>query len=159
MAQVIRTGQVPIIAHRSQGVDLDKGGGKLRVLHMLDPYWSNWLADKYELHSLGTPLEDWEHGFWRGRRREEAILVPIVAGARLEEKEISYFESLHDMANAFASTSKPAFARTITQEVEAAHHHFFISRMINASVTLGTADGKESSSLRRFNLKPDGGKL
>ena len=83
-------------------------------------------------------------GFFRHKRREEAILVCEMAGYEPASEGLSTFDTLHDATNAFASTTPAAYAETISLHAaneEHPMHDLFLQRQRNASVDIEAADG------------------
>ena len=71
------------------------------------PIWfKQWESKQESAH--------WEHGFFRHKRREEAIIVCEQAGHEAAQEGIGTIDTLHDAANAFASTTPTAYADTIS---------------------------------------------
>ena len=80
LAQTIATCQTPLHAHHSQGADVAKSSGKLRFLHVLCPFWTQVYSIWFKQWESKQESAHWEHGFFRHKRREEAIIVCEQAG-------------------------------------------------------------------------------
>ena len=86
----------------------------------------------------------WEHGFFRHKRREHAILVCEMAGYDVASEGLSTFDTLHDATNAFESTTPAAYAETISLHAaneEHPMHDLFLQRQRIACVDIEAADG------------------
>ena len=113
LAQTISTRQAPLIAHRSRGADIAKPNGKLWLLHILCPFWTQVYSAWFQQWGNKQEAVYWEHGFFRHKRRDEAILVCEIVGDEARREGRSTMDTLHDATNAFASTLTQAYAQTI----------------------------------------------
>ncbi len=80
METLYYTGYASAAGHRSWGHNLAKNNEKegvqgQRLIHLLDPFWACWLRIKHHEGTWEQGIPAWAHGFERGRRREDAILV------------------------------------------------------------------------------------
>ena len=144
LAQTISTRQAPLIAHRSRGADIAKPNGKLRLLHILCPFWTQVYSAWFQQWGSRQEAVYWEHGFFRHKWREEALLVCEIAGDEARREGRCTLDTLHDATNAFASTLLPAYAQTINLHAAPTEHHFhdlFLQRQRDACVDVPAADG------------------
>ena len=103
--QIRRRATVPQQWHRSMAWLIPKPNGAAgikgqRMIHVFDPVGSRWLAVQYD--RINPEPAYWEHGGWRGRCREEAIITQTMASWRLRRAKRSFAVSFYDATNAFA---------------------------------------------------------
>ncbi len=141
--QVRVVGNIPFVAHRSQAADVAKANGKLRILPVLDSTWATWYTVRYDEIALASPPLNFEHGYYMGRRREDAIAVPCIVTERLTAEEISHAWPHHDMTNSFACTTNEAHDAFL-QDLNADEFlfSFFQQRSKNSTVLLQATDGE-----------------
>eukprot|EP00959_Pyramimonas_sp_CCMP1952_P101810 2129761-Pyramimonas_sp.AAC.1 len=60
------------------------------------------------MHTQGVRWPAELHGFLPRRRREDAIAMQLCMGFRYRTQRIPHLNTLHDMTNAFASTTARA---------------------------------------------------
>ena len=101
-----RTGQTPLIWHRSQGVAIAKHNGKKgaqgsRLVHVLDPMGKAFYAKK---HKQPPPSHN-DTGFAAHRRREYATLCQNCTNYKLVRAKRNFVNNNHDCTNAFCCTS------------------------------------------------------
>jgi hypothetical protein len=105
--QIRRRATTPQHWHHSMAWLIPKPNGAAgikgqRMIHVFDPVGSRWLAAQYDRVQPSPTY--WEHGGWRGRSREEAIITQTMATWRLRQAKRSFGASFYDATNAFACT-------------------------------------------------------
>ena len=116
MVQIRRTVRTPVDWHRSKAFLQSKnntaGGIRgQRVIHCFDHAGAAWYSAQLKEHPP-NPMY-WEHGGWRGRSREEAIIVQNQSQWRLAQAGRSHVLSLYDAANAFGCTKKESLDKLV----------------------------------------------
>ena len=88
-----------------------KGCAAVRLINLLDPVGKMFFSFLW-----GRSREERRHGsygFYKGRRREQAILVQNVLTWKLRTLKAGYVIALHDVSNAFPSPSHDCLDETI----------------------------------------------
>ena len=158
LAQTIATKQAPLIAHRSKGADVAKTNGKLRLLHVLCPFWTQVYSVWFKAWENSQQPLHWEHGFFRHKRREEAIMICEMAGEETKHTGLSAVDALHDATNAFASTTTTAYQETIHRHAapyDHPYHDLFLQMQRNACVDIQDANGHVQLRPTMGNLMGD----
>ena len=83
-----------------------------------------------------------DHVFFRGRRKEGALMIQLNASWRLKRLGWSHILSNKDMTNAFASSTWPALREANKVLLEEEDQILGAQRFEEATVDLETADGK-----------------
>ena len=83
-----------------------------------------------------------DHGFFRGRRKEGALMIQLNASWRLKRLGWSHILSNKDMTNAFASSNWQALREANKTLLEEEDQIIGAQRFEEATVDLETADGK-----------------
>lgn len=81
------------------------------------------------------------HGFVAFRRREDAIASQIIMSQRLDKIKTSYFNILHDVANAFGSTSQPALLSAYKLMLKEQDFIYYEQRLANTVAEIRSPDG------------------
>ena len=100
-----RTGQTPLVWHKSRGVAIGKHNGKKgakgsRLIHVLDPMGKAFFTKKHK----PTKFTDNDTGFAPHRRREYAILCQNCTNFKLTRAKRNFINNNHDCTNAFCCT-------------------------------------------------------
>ena len=122
---------------------MQKNNGKLRLLHVLCPFWTQVYSVWFKAWENSQQPLHWEHGFFRLKRREEAIMICEMAGEETKHTGLSTMDALHDATNAFASTTATAFQETIHKHaapMDHPYHDLFLQRQRNACVDIQAAN-------------------
>ena len=116
----------------------------MRLIHLLDPFWSCWFRAKYHEGKWEHGVPPWAHGFERGRRREDAILVAQLLPWRLTKAGHSHCRLYFDMANAFARTRQTRLKEATQKVVPNVYTGFCEQRHTNSIVTIGVGDQEKN---------------
>eukprot|EP00959_Pyramimonas_sp_CCMP1952_P253758 5301397-Pyramimonas_sp.AAC.1 len=99
--QIRSTNRTPIQWHHSYGAQLRKsaapGPKGRRTVHVMDAMGKAYYHDMFYI-----PHTVFEHGFVKGKRREDAIFVNQITGWRLRPAGHCFAISYKDLSNAFA---------------------------------------------------------
>ena len=101
-----RTGQTPLVWHRSQGLAISKhinkkGADGSRLIHVLDPMGKAFFSKKH----AKTQFTHNDTGFAAHRRREYATLCQNCTNFKLTRAKRNFINNNHDCTNAFCCTS------------------------------------------------------
>ena len=104
-----RTGQTPLVWHRSQGSAINKHNNKKgaegsRLIHVLDPMGKAFYSKKH----AKTHFTHNDTGFAAHRRREYATLCQNCTNFKLTRAKRNFINNNHDCTNAFCCTSHEA---------------------------------------------------
>ena len=144
--------------HTTVRADVAKSNGKLRLLHVLCPFWTQVYSIWFKQWETKQESAHWEHGFFRHKRREEAIIVCEQAGYEAAQEGIGTLDTLHDATNAFASTTPTAYADTFFPHAapeDHPMHDLFFQRQRNACIDVKAANGMIQVRATMENLMGD----
>eukprot|EP00959_Pyramimonas_sp_CCMP1952_P233903 4887729-Pyramimonas_sp.AAC.1 len=131
----------PLYWHRSAAAALHKSAkpgplGK-RAVHILPVFGKGYYAKR--LHPAPT-LAD--HGFVRGRRRENAVLIALNTSWRLRSVGRTHALCLKDMSNAFSSSTYEAMSDSVDLHVTEHDRALCRQRFEHSVVGLPSCDGE-----------------
>ena len=125
------TRRILVQFHRSRAWRIPKHNMKegceaVRLIHGLPVMAKAFYKAVYKSSMHGTPAHS-EFGCVPGSRREQAVAVQQITGARFSMAGISHVDSFHDIANAFPSLAFEGLGGTYSQSdfaSEAVRQHY-----------------------------------
>ena len=147
LSKIRRTDLTPLRWHKSKGATI-RQGLKTRVVHVLPvlgkAFYASLLEKKVKKEGLRgvKPPTPMDHGFFKGRRKEGALMIQLNASWRLKRLGWSHILSNKDMTNAFASSNWQALRAANETLLEEEDQVLGAQRFEETTVELETADGK-----------------
>ena len=131
----------PLYWHRTEGASIKKANNLMgplgrRVVHVMAAVGKAFYA------SLLSPLPtSSDHGFFKHRRREDAVLAALVTSWRVRQAGWTHALTLKDMANAFGSSDWSEVDETVRLSAAAHDQEICQQRYRNAVITLEALEG------------------
>jgi hypothetical protein len=102
----------------AEGAQIGKQNGKqgcaaVRLINILDPAGKIFFKELWAAAS--PPRLNFAYGFYKGRRREQAILVLHTTRWKLRQMGLGHTTTFHDVANAFPSTAYRALGKMVDE--------------------------------------------